>query len=294
MRKRAPATLAADRARRRVLRVLWLVLGALAAAGPAAATDQPNAKEFRVCADPNNLPFSNDREAGFENKLAVLFARELGQTVSYTWWAQRRGFIRNTLKAEKCDVVMGVPVGYGLVETTEPYYRSSYVFISRSDRHLDIAALDDPRLKPLRIGVELIGDNGVNTPPAHAFAAQGLVDNVVGYTVYGDYRQPDPPSRIVAAVARGDIDIAAVWGPLAGYFGKRSPIELSVVPVTDTARFSPLLFEFDIALGVRKGDEQRRAALDRIISQRHSEIAEILSDYGIPVLHPAGAPETVK
>lgn len=127
----------------------------------AAASD----RELRVCADPNNLPFSNSAEAGFENRLAAMVAEHFGLQVSYTWWAQRRGFIRNTLKAGKCDVVMGVPSGYDLVETTKPYYRSSYVFVTRQDQHLDLSSLLDPRLHHLAIGVHLIGDDGNNPPP---------------------------------------------------------------------------------------------------------------------------------
>lgn len=265
--------------------VRCLLLAALAglAASPAAA-DSGEGKEFRVCADPNNLPFSNERGEGFENKLAAMFAHELGRSVSYTWWAQRRGFIRHTLKAKECDVVMGVPAGLDMVETTRPYYRSTYVFVSRADRRLDIASITDPRLRQLKVGVQLIGDDGFNTPPAHALARQGVVDNVVGYTVYGDYREDNPPARIVDAVANGGIDIAAVWGPLAGYFAKRSPVPLTVTPMADTAQFVPLLFQFDIAVGVRKGDKARRDELDRLIARDQGEISAVLRDYGIPVL----------
>lgn len=250
----------------------------------ASGADQAGGDAFRVCADPNNLPFSNDGAAGFENKLAELFAKELGQSVSYTWWAQRRGNIRNTLKAGKCDVLMGVPIGLAMVETTHPYYRASYVFVSRSDRHLDIASITDPRLKELKIGVELIGDDGFNTPPAHALAEQGIVSNVRGYMVYGDYRQADPPARIVEAVERGDIDIAAVWGPLAGYSARQSPVELNIVPMVGTERFAPLLFQFDIAIGVRKGDGERRAVLDDLIAHNAAQIEQLLAEYGVPVI----------
>lgn len=264
-----------------VLALLAIIGGQTAAAEPAAQN------AFRVCADPNNLPFSNDRGEGFENKLAEIFARDLGQTVSYTWWAQRRGFVRNTLKAQDCDVVMGVPVGYDPVATTQPYYLSEYVFVTRADRHLDISSITDPRLKSLKIGVQLIGDDGFNTPPAHALAQQGIIDNTVGYTVYGDYREPNPPSRIVTAVADGDIDIAAVWGPLAGYFASRSTQPLSVIPITGTEAFQPLKFQFAIAVGVRKHDDQRRDELDRIIARHQAEIARLLRDYGIPAISPA-------
>lgn len=248
---------------------------------PAVADEAGN--ELRVCADPNNLPFSDDRNGGFENAIAQLFANETGQSVAYTWWAQRRGFIRSTLKAGSCDVVMGVPVGLDMVETTRPYYRSSYVFVSRSDRQLNIALMTDPRLRTLKIGVQLIGDDGFNTPPGHALAKQGIVDNVVGYTVYGDYRRPDPPAQILEAVAQGEVDIAAVWGPLAGYFARKSPVKLTVVPITDTERFSPLLFQFDIAIGVRKGDDKRKEELDRLVARNSVKIAQILDRYGVPV-----------
>ena len=236
-----------------------VITSLLAAASAASAGDPATAvkeaapgEPLRVCSDPNNLPFSNDREGGFENNLAHLFAEQLGQSVMYTWWAQRRGFIRMTLKAGNCDLIMGVPSGLEMVETTRPYYRSTYVFVSRSDRRLDISSITDPRLRDLKIGVQLIGNDGFNTPPAHALAEQGIVDNIVGYTVYGDYRQHDPPARIVEAVERGDIDIAAVWGPQAGYFSQRSPVQLTVVPISGTARFAPLLFQFDIAIGFAK------------------------------------------
>jgi quinoprotein dehydrogenase-associated probable ABC transporter substrate-binding protein len=186
--------------------------------------------------------------------------------------------------AGNCDVIMGVPVGLAMVETTRPYYRSSYVFVSRSDRQLDIASMTDPRLKTLKIGIQLIGDDGFNTPPGHALAEQGIVDNVVGYTVYGDYRRPDPPAQILEAVARGEIDIAAVWGPLAGYFARQSPVKLTVVPITDTERFAPLLFQFDIAIGVRKGDDERREEFDQLISRNSVQIAQILDWFGVPVV----------
>lgn len=267
-----------------LLLLLLAPAGAAAVWPDRAVGENDNGGVLRVCADPNNLPFSDQHEAGFENKLAALFAAEMGQQVSYTWWAQRRGYIRNTLKAGRCDVIMGVPTGLDMVRTTRPYYRSTYVFVSRSDRHLDITSILDPRLRRLRIGVQLIGDDGFNTPPAHALAEQGIVDNVTGYTVYGDYRQHDPPARILKAVERGDIDIAAVWGPLAGYFARQSPLKLAVAPITDTERFAPLMFQFDIAIGVRKGEDQRRDALDRLIARNSAQIAQILDEYGVPVI----------
>lgn len=197
------------------------LVGLIGITSPASATPDD---ELRVCADPNNLPFSNSAEAGFENKLASMVADALGRSVSYTWWAQRRGFIRNTLRAETCDVVMGVPSGYELVETSKPYYRSTYAFVSRRDEHLDLSSLLDPRLHRLTIGVHLVGDDGNNPPPAQALGQLGIVDNVRGYSIYGDYRQADPPARLIEAVEAGEIDVAAAWGPLGGYFAAHSKV----------------------------------------------------------------------
>lgn len=259
----------------------------LAALAPAAQAQDGEAnadKTFRVCADPNNLPFSNQARQGFENKLAELIADELGEKVAYTWHAQRRGFVRETLKAKRCDVIMGMPTQIDMLATTKPYYRSTYVFVSRADRHLDIRSIKDPRLKGLKIGVQVIGDDGANTPPSHALAQQGLSGNLVGFTVYGDYRTPNPPARIVTAVEHGDIDIAAVWGPLAGYFAKQSPVPLAVTPIVHTEQFKPLIFNYAIALGVRKGDHALKAKLDQILAQKRSDIAALLASYGVPTL----------
>lgn len=252
---------------------------------PLAASAEGTAENvLRVCADPNNLPFSNRDGAGFENKLAELVAGKLGLKVSYTWWAQRRGFIRNTLKANDCDVVMGVPAHYDLVETTKPYYRSSYVLVTRADRHLNIISLEDPALRTLQIGVHLIGNDGTNTPPAHALSQQGLTANVHGFMIYGDYRQPNPPARLIEAVEQDTIDIAAAWGPLAGYAAKQSPVPLTISLIQDGEHFAPLRFQFDIAMGVRKGDHTLRGKLDAAIAELKPEIDALLRDYGVPLL----------
>jgi mxaJ protein len=239
-------------------------------------------RELRVCADPNNLPFSNQEEQGFENRIAELVADELDAELSYTWWAQRRGFVRNTLRAGACDLVIGVPAGYELAETTEPYYRSAYVYVYRPDRDLNLRSMRDPRLRELRIGVHLIGDDGVNAPPAHALGEQGIVDNVVGYMIYGDYREPNPTARIVEAVASGELDLAAVWGPIGGYFAKHGSVPLVAVPITDTAGFAPLRFEFGIAMGVRKGEHAFRDELNGVLERRREDINRLLDAYGVP------------
>lgn len=267
----------------RMMRAPLSILAALsliAFGGDAAAAK----RELRVCADPNNLPFSNERKEGFENRIAELIADELDAELSYTWWAQRRGFMRHTLGAGACALVIGVPAGYELAETTDPYYRSAYVYVYRADRRLDLRSMRDPRLRNLRIGVHLIGDDGVNPPPAHALGAQGIVDNVVGYMIYGDYREPSPAARIVEAVARGEIDVAALWGPIGGYFAKHASAPLVAVPITETAGFAPLRFEFDIAMGVRQGEHAFRDELNGILERRREDIDRLLDQYGVPRL----------
>jgi mxaJ protein len=277
------------RGRRSILPIAAVALGALAGAEMASGKQAADVTQelLRVCADPNNLPFSNARGEGFENALAELVGGELGKKVSYTWWAQRRGFVRNTLNAGICDLIMGVPQ-LDMIATTRPYYRSTYVFVSRQDRALDFSSMEAPELKTLRVGVHLIGDDGANTPPAHALSEQHIVDNVVGYMIYGDYREDSPPARLIEAVSRGEIDVAAVWGPLAGYFAKRSLVPLNLVPITDTEAYRPLAFQFPIAMGVRKGDEALADQLDEIIQRRHDDIRALLKRYGVPLLERSG------
>jgi mxaJ protein len=237
---------------------------------------------LRVCADPNNLPFTNSKGEGFENKIAALLARDLGTRVEYTWFAQRRGFLRNTLSAQKCDVVLGLPSDTDAAWTTKPYYRSTYVFVTRRSRRLRIQSFDDPQLRTLRVGVELVGDDGANTPPAHALSRRGIVANIVGYSVYGDYRTNSPPSAIIAAVARGDVDVAAAWGPLAGYFAARQPITLDIVPVQPQrdGRFLPQTFS--ISMATRRRDTARHERLERFIDEHRHEIDAILAEYHVP------------
>src|SRR5207247_1023728 len=231
-------------------------------------------RTLRVCADPNNLPYSNEKQQGFENAIASLVAKDLGANVKYTWWPQRRGFVRNTLKTGDCDMIVGVPSNFALAWPTQPYYRSSYVFVSRRDRALRIESLDDPRLERWRVGVQMIGNDHVNSPPAHALAKRGAVDNIVGYMVY-------EPGAIVDAVARGDVDVAIVWGPQAGYFARQQRVPLEITPVSPQIDVPFLPVVFDISMGTRRGDALHEK-LDRIIERRRSEIEAILDRYGVP------------
>jgi mxaJ protein len=239
-----------------------------------------DSRVLRVCADPNNLPFSNARGEGFENRLAQLVARDLGRELRYTWWAQRRGFVRNTLGAGACDVVMGMPSGSDMALTTRPYYRSTYAFVSRAGEGAAVSSFDDPKLERLRVGVHLIGDDYANVPPAHALARRGLVRNVRGYSIYGDYREPNPPARLIDAVAAGEIDVAVAWGPLAGYFARRASVPLVVTPVADTGE--EVAMAFDISMAVRREDRALRDTLDALLARRGRDVVRILDSYGVP------------
>ena len=265
------------------------------AATPGFVALAPADHSLRVCADPNNLPFSNSRGQGFENRIAELVARDLHEKVEYTWWAQRRGFIRNTLKAGTCDVIMGIPTGVGMVLPTSPYYRSTYVFVTRRDRSIDVHSFDDPILRRVRVGVQLIGDDGTNSPPAHALSNRGIINNVKGYTVYGDYSRESPPSRIIDAVASGEVDVAIAWGPMAGYWAQRSAVPLKLVPVQPQIDLPFLPFVFDIGVGVRHGDSTFRASLQSVLNRRRPEIQHILDEYEVPQVAigvPTGRPSS--
>ena len=239
-------------------------------------------RPLTVCLDPNNLPFSNRAGQGFENRLAAILADELGRPLRTVWWAQRRGFVRNTVGADKCEVWPGVAAGVETLATTRPYYRSSYVFVSRAKDPLTGLSLDDPRLRGLRVGVQLVGDDGSNTPPAQALARRGLIDNVRGFMVYGDYRRPSPPAAIVRAVATGEIDVGLVWGPLAGYFARRSSVPLRLEPVTPWLDDNRWPMAFDISVGVDKDDPELREAIDAALARRRRDIDKLLADYGVP------------
>ena len=241
-------------------------------------------RTLTACADPNNLPFSNKAGEGFENKLAQIIASDLHARLDYVWWAQRRGYVRNTLNERKCDFWPGIGSNVEMVATTRPYYRSTYVFVSRASEKLNGLTLDDPRLKTLKIGVELVGDDASNTPPAHALAARGIISNVHGYMLYGDYSKPNPPAQILQAVEHGDVDVALVWGPLAGYFAARSPIPLKLEPVTPWMADMQWPMQFDISVGVQKDDEKLLKQIDQVIERHSADIAKLLEAYHVPVV----------
>jgi mxaJ protein len=242
------------------------------------------ARELRVCADPNNMPFSNERQQGFENQLVNLVAKNLDAQVKYVWWAQRRGNIRNTLKAGLCDLVPGVASGLEMLATTQPYYRSTYVFVTRRDRNLKLSGFDDAQLHRLKIGVQMIGDDFANTPPAHALSKRGIVDNVRGYMLYGDYSQDSPPRLILEDVANGKLDLAVVWGPLAGYYAQKIRPKLALQPVGVANDGPELPMAFDISMGVRRQDRELKQEIEQVLAQHHREIEVLLQRYGVPTI----------
>jgi mxaJ protein len=260
------------------VRVQDVFAGSEPPSGPAVvAAPTLNPRALRVCADPNNLPFSDQRERGFENKLAQLLARELGAELQYTWWPARRGFLRTTLNAYRCDLVMGVPTGYERVLTTRPVYRSSYVVVF-GPRAPRVSSIEAPELRSTRIGVPLVGDDGANPPAIDALVRHGLTQNLRGYPVYGDYRTESPPAELIRAVSRGEIDLAVAWGPLAGYFANQVSPPLAFAALTQAGA----AFSFDISLAVRREDEQLVAELDLALERRRIEIDAILASYHVP------------
>jgi mxaJ protein len=268
--------------RRQALMAGIAIAGILAVVG----VRDPNGNEavLRVCADPNNLPFSNDARQGFENKLATLIGNELGRPLRFTWFAQRRGFVRETLNAGTCDFIPGVPTSFERTLNTRPYYRSTYVFVTRVSDTLDLASLDDPRLRSLRIGVHLVGDDGANTPPVHALSTRGIVGNLRGYMLSPDYAAENPPARLIEAVANGDVDVAIAWGPMAAYFAKRQRVPLRIERVTPEIDLPFLPMVYDISVGVRRGDTALWAAINSVIERRQDDIDRLLATYGVPLV----------
>jgi mxaJ protein len=269
--------------KKRLLILSGLVLIASWLPGAFAVAGQQKA-QFRVCVDPENLPFSNRAQEGFENKIADLLAKEFGTTPSYIWWGQRRGFIRNTmfatLKEQRCDIVIGVPEGYDLVRTTKPYYRSTYVFVYPKGKGLQIKSLDDPILKKIKIGVHLFGDDYTNPPPVHELAKRGIIDNVVGFDTF--YSPQNPPSKIIDAVAGGQVGAAIVWGPAAGYFVTHQRVALEMVPIPSGKTDLP--FAFNMAMGVRPEDTALKSQLEKVLDKKRVEIRQILLDFGVPLV----------
>jgi mxaJ protein len=256
-----------------------VALALLVSAGATAAQ-----RELRVCADPDNLPYSNQEREGFENKLVDLIAKDLHAKVKYTWARSRRALVRRTLTAKACDVLPGIPAGLEKTLTTKPYYRSTYVFVYRKSDNLHLRSFDDPALRKLKIGLHAIGSEGSNPPPAYALARRGIASNVVGFGMWDVDSMKNPQGRIIDAVANGDIDVAIVWGTFGGYFAKHQKTALAVVPVSPAIEPPGIPFVFDISMGVRPGDTALKTELERVLDRRRKDIQKILEAYGIPIV----------
>jgi mxaJ protein len=236
-------------------------------------------EELRICSDPGNLPFSNQQLQGFENKIAGLIASEMGMRAAHYWWPAQRGLVRSFLNTGRCDVLIGVPTGYDLVTFTKPYYRTAYVIAYHKTRDFAITSLDDDILKTLKIGVH------VNTPPHDALARRGIMgQQVKAYPLFFDSRShaEDYPGRVIEDLLANKIDVAIVWGPIAGYFVKKREAPLTLVPLEGSEARIP--FTFKISMGVRKQENELKAKLEAALQQKHSEIQQFLDDYGVPLL----------
>src|SRR6184192_4862649 len=234
-------------------------------------------KVLRVCADPNNMPFSTDRGEGFENKLAELLADKLGKGLSYNWYPQATGFVRNTLAAHKCDVIMGVPQGDDLVQVTNPYYRTAYALVFKRGHGLEgVDTLGDPRLKDKRIGVV------AGTPPGNNMAANGLMVNAKPYPLVIDTRVDSSAAAMMHDLAAGDIDAGILWGPMAGYYARQGSPAVTVVPLVKETTGPRLAYR--IAMGVRYADQEWKRQLNRTIQDNQPAINKLLLSFGVPLL----------
>jgi quinoprotein dehydrogenase-associated probable ABC transporter substrate-binding protein len=267
-----------DRLQPRVLlRALLSIMALTPAASFGQTTDLVDRSALRVCADPANMPFSNDKGQGFENKIADLLASKLGVPVVYTWFPQAIGFVRNTLGARKCDVVIGFPQGDELVQNTNAYYRSAYALVTRADSPLaDVATLDDPRLKGKSIGVI------ARTPPVTVMALDGLLGTARSFQLVVNRRYSSPAEEMVAAIISGELDAGVLWGPVGGYYAKISPVPMSVVPLIKETKGPRMAFR--ITMGIRSGEPDWKHELNDLIAASQNEINAILLDFGVPML----------
>lgn len=262
-------------------RAALLLLAAVA--GPAAAQQRVELgmrDELRVCADPGNLPFSNQQQQGFENRVAQLIADDLKLPVSFVWFPQTVGFLRNTLSARQCDLVMGTVSSDSLLETTSPYYHTAYMIATRADDPAPPRAVGDPAMAGKRIGIV------ASTPPAGLLIKHDLMRQVEAYPLNVDTRQGIPARRMLQDLAEGKIDVALVWGPVVGYAIKREglPLRAELLP---TEPDMPRL-DYSISVGVRAGEPEWRRRVGQAVQRRQAEITALLHDYGVPLLDPQG------
>jgi quinoprotein dehydrogenase-associated probable ABC transporter substrate-binding protein len=242
-------------------------------------------KVLRVCADPSSLPSSNAAGEGFENRIAELLAKQLGKKLEYTFYPNSTGFVRQTLNALKCDVIMGMPQGDDIVQGTNPYYRTSFVLAAvKNGKFADVETLKDPRLKDAKIGIV------AGTPPATYLAMNGLLPNIKSYHLVVDTRVESPTQAMMKDLEEGTIDVALLWGPIAGYHAKNAKIPVAVVPLIKEEGGPRMVFR--IGMGVRHTDQEWKRQLNQFIAQNKDAINQILSDYGVPLLDDNDRPIT--
>lgn len=268
---------------------LAFLAGAVLLSGPVPSRADPPRPEaidrsaLRVCSDPANPPFSNDKGEGFENKIAELLAAKMGVPLRYTWFPNSIGFLRMTLRARRCDLVMGIVVGAELVQNTNPYYRSGYVLVTRrADNLADLTGLADPRLQALHLGIT------AGTPPANLAARDGLMVQARPYPLYVDSRYDAPGKQMIEDLANKQIDVAVLWGPIAGYFAKQHGDALVVTPLLNEPKDTKL--DFYITMGVRPGENDWKNQINELLRENKDEITAILKDYGVPMLDARGQP----
>ena len=252
---------------------------------PQSSLELIDPKVLRVCADPHNMPFSTEKGEGFENKLAEFFASKLGKGLAYSFYPQATGFVRNTLAAHRCDVIMGVPQGDDLIQVTNPYYRTAYALVFKPGRGLDgVETMADPRLKGRRIGVV------AGTPPGNNMAANGLMANAKPYPLVVDTRIDSSAEAMMRDLETGDIDAGILWGPMAGYYARQATSATAVVPlVKETA--GPRL-AYRIGMGVRFSDQDWKRLLNRMIADNQPAINALLLSFGVPLLDDNDRPLT--
>ena len=255
--------------------------------GPDLSIELVDPKVLRVCADPRNLPFSNEKGEGFENKLAELLAAKLQKKIDYMYFPQATGFVRLTLGAHRCDVIMGFPQGDDLVQGTNPYYRTAYALISKPGSGLEeVTTLDDARLKGKHIGIV------AGTPPATDMAAHGLMTNAKPYPLMIDTRVDSSAEAMINDLNKGEIDAAVLWGPMAGFYAKKSNPPLHVEPLVHEQAGPQLVYR--IGMGVRRADQNWKRLLNRLIQENQPEINKILLNYGVPLLDEKNQPITTE
>ena len=265
-----------------MLRIALLALLLLPAAARAQSEGEisielVDPKVLRVCADPNNLPFSNDKGEGFENKIAEFLAGKLGKGLAYTYYPGTTGFVRLTLMSHKCDVIMGFPQGDDLVQPTNPYYRTAYALVFKPGPALDgIDTLSDPRLQGKRIGIV------ARTPPSTYLALNGLIGAAKPYPLVVDTRFDSSTDLMMKDISSGEVDLGILWGPYAGAFAKRAGVPVSVVPLVKESGGPKMVYR--MVMGVRASDQDWKRLLNRLIAENQAEISKILLDYGVPLL----------